>query len=133
LIERFKNIDILKTYILEKQKNIEEDNKKHNVNTSQLINGRRMTNLGVFRAYVTAYLRGNPLINKEMTFIVRQLQPTEKGIPLEIYVFSKDKVWANYEGIQADIFDHMLASVPTFDLAIYQSPSSLDFKRSFIK
>lgn len=133
LTERFKQIDLLRNYMVDKQKEIEDDNKKNNVNTSQLINGRRMTNIGVFRAYVVAYLRANPSINQDMTFLVRQLQPGDNGIPLEIYVFCKDKAWANYEGIQSDIFDHILASISTFDLAVYQSPSSLDFKRSFNK
>ena len=69
----------------------------------------------------------NPMIIKEMTFLVRQLQPTENGLPIEVYVFSRDKVWANYEAIQADIFDHILAVVPEFDLRVYQNPSGSDF------
>ena len=131
LINRFMQIDLLKDFISEKQNEIEKDNSSRNVNTDQLINGRRMTNLGVFRAYIAAYLNDNFQINKDMTFLIRQLQPTDKGIPLEIYVFSNDKVWANYENIQADIFDHLLASISSFDLAVYQSPSSLDFRQSF--
>jgi len=133
LIERLKDIDILRDFILARQKEIDEDNKSRNINTTQLINGRRMTNLGVFRTYIAAYLNGNPQISKDMTFLIRQLQPTDKGLPLEIYVFSNDKQWINYENIQADIFDHTLASIGSFDLAIYQSPSSLDFRRSFEK
>jgi miniconductance mechanosensitive channel len=131
LIIRLKKIDILRDFIVGKQKEIDEHNLSSNVNTNQLINGRRMTNLGVFRTYIGAYLRDNPLINKDMTFIVRQLQPTEKGIPLEIYVFSSDKNWNNYEVIQADIFDHILASISSFDLSVYQSPSSRDFRHCF--
>ncbi len=129
MIERFKEIDILGGYISEKQKEIDKNNAERNINTEQLINGRRMTNLGVFRAYIAAYLHENPSIHKEMTFLVRQLQPSEKGIPLEIYVFSSDQVWANYESIQADIFDHLLASIPFFDLAVYQSISGLDLRQ----
>ncbi len=91
-----------------------------------------MTNLGVFRAYITAYLHVHPLIDERMTFLVRQLQPSDKGIPIEIYVFSSDQAWGNYENIQADIFDHILASISIFDLAVYQSPSSLDISR-FLK
>ena len=95
-----------------------------------MINGRRMTNLGVFRAYIKAYLRVHPKISDNMTFLVRQLQPTDKGISLEIYVFSRDQNWANYEGIQADIFDHLLATVSFFDLAVYQTLSSLDLRQA---
>jgi len=87
-----------------------------------------MTNIGTFRAYVVAYLQHHPMINQDMTFLVRQLQPTQYGLPIEIYVFSKDQVWANYEGIQADIFDHILAVVPEFDLRVYQNPTGADFR-----
>ena len=98
------------------------------VDTASLVNGRRMTNIGTFRAYVQAYLHNHPAINQDMTFLVRQLPPTDKGLPIEIYVFSKDKVWANYEAIQADIFDHILAVVPEFDLRVYQNPCGADFQ-----
>jgi miniconductance mechanosensitive channel len=87
-----------------------------------------MTNLGTFRAYVTAYLKNHPQINQDMTFLVRQLAPTEQGLPIEIYVFCKDIVWANYEAIQADIFDHILAIVPEFDLRVFQEPTGADFR-----
>ena len=87
-----------------------------------------MTNLGTFRAYVQAYLKNHPQINQEMTFLVRQLAPTAKGLPIEIYVFCQDKIWANYEAIQADIFDHILAIVPVFDLQIFQEPAGRDFR-----
>lgn len=130
MIERFRKIDILGEYIAEKQQEIDEDNRKKKANTSEMINGRRMTNLGVFRAYIKAYLRVHPKISDNMTFLVRQLQPTDKGISLEIYVFSRDQNWANYEGIQADIFDHLLATVSFFDLAVYQTLSSLDLRQA---
>ncbi len=129
MLKRFKEIDILGEYISERQKEIDKNNSEENVNTELLINGRRMTNLGVFRAYTAAYLHKHPLIDTGMTFLVRQLQPSEKGIPLEIYVFSSDQVWANYENIQADIFDHLLASISFFDLAVYQSISGLDVRQ----
>ena len=87
-----------------------------------------MTNVGTFRAYINAYLKSLPVINQDMTFLVRQLQPTENGLPIEIYVFSKDQVWANYEAIQADIFDHILAVVPEFDLRVYQNPTGNDLR-----
>ena len=131
MIERFKKIDILGEYITGKQQEIDEDNINKKANTSELINGRRMTNLGVFRAYIEAYLRIHPKINNNMTFLVRQLQPTDKGISLEIYVFSSDQNWAGYESIQADIFDHLLSSISFFDLAIYQALSGLDIRRNF--
>ena len=129
MIERFKKIDILGEYIAGKQQEIDEDNINKKANTSELINGRRMTNLGVFRAYIEACLRGNPQISDNMTFLIRQLQPSDKGIALEIYVFSSDQNWVNYEGIQADIFDHLLAAVSYFDLAVYQTPSGLDLRQ----
>ncbi len=129
MIERFSKIDILGDYISSKQKEIDMDNINKNANTSEMINGRRMTNIGVFRAYIEAYLRENTKINKNMTFLVRQLQPTEKGVSLELYIFSSDQNWANYESIQADIFDHLLASISFFDLAVYQAISGLDIRQ----
>ena len=83
-----------------------------------------------FRAYVVAYLRNHPMIHQEMTFLVRHLAPTEHGLPIEIYVFSRDQVWSNYEGIQADIFDHILAIAPAFDLRVYQSPTGGDVREA---
>ena len=131
MIERFKKIDILGDYITGKQEEIDKDNLNKKANTSELINGRRMTNLGVFRSYIAAYLHHHPLIHDKMTFLVRQLQPTDKGIALEIYVFSRDQNWGNYEGIQADIFDHLLATISFFDLAVYQALSGLDMRQDF--
>jgi len=75
-----------------------------------------------------AYLREHPVISKDMTFLVRQLQPSENGIPIEIYVFSTDQNWVNYEGIQADIFDHILAALPEFELAVFQAPTGRDVR-----
>ena len=128
MIERFRRIDVLGDYIDSKLKEIDEENQSRKANTSEMINGRRMTNIGVFRAYISAYLREHPKIHNDMTFLVRQLQSTDKGIPLEIYVFSNDQIWANYESLQADIFDHLLASISFFELSVYQSPSSLDVR-----
>jgi len=88
-----------------------------------------MTNIGTFRAYVKAYLINYPTINEEMNFLIRQLAPTEHGLPLEIYVFSKDQEWADYESVQANIFDHILAVVPEFDLRVVQYPSGRDFSK----
>lgn len=133
MIEKFKKIHHLKEYIESRQKEINEYNREHNVDESVLVNGRRMTNLGVFRKYVENYLLRNPKINKNMTFLVRYLQPTEKGIPLEVYVFSADQRWAFYEGIQADIFDHILAVIPEFGLKVFQLPSGNDLREMGIK
>jgi len=96
---------------------------------ASLVNGRRLTNVGTFRAYLEAYLRAHPKISKTLTLLVRQLQPTENGLPIEIYVFSTQTDWGVYESIQADIFDHILAAAPEFDLRIFQNPTGGDFAR----
>jgi miniconductance mechanosensitive channel len=128
-IKRFKKIQILRDYIDHKEKDLEDYNKEHNIDDSVLINGRRMTNVGTFRAYINAYLKQHPHIHNDMTFLVRQLPVTEKGLPIEIYVFSKIQEWAKYEAIQADIFDHLLAVVPEFGLRIFQNPTGDDFQQ----
>ena len=128
LFERFKKFDLINSYITEKQDEISKYNEEHLTDKSQLINGRRQTNIGIFRAYIIAYLKNNPKIHQNMTFLVRHLEPTQYGLPVQIYVFSNDQAWANYEGIQADIFDHLLAAIPEFDLRIFQNPSGYDFK-----
>ena len=97
--------------------------------TALLVNGRRMTNIGTFRAYLVEYLRRHPKIHQDMTFLVRQLAPTEKGLPIEVYVFCNDQRWVQYEAIQADIFDHIYAVLPQFDLRPFQNPSSSDIER----
>ncbi|HPR60590.1 MAG TPA: mechanosensitive ion channel, partial [Prolixibacteraceae bacterium] len=111
------------------QKEIDDFNAQLNVPPDQHFNGRRQTNLGIFRKYLEAYLRNHKMINQEMTFLVRHLQPTDKGIPIEIYVFCTDKRWAHYEAVQADIFDHILAVIPEFDLSVYQAPSGRDLSQ----
>ncbi|MCW0481424.1 mechanosensitive ion channel family protein [Gaoshiqia sediminis] len=126
LLEKLSHFHLLKDYIAQKEKEISDFNQKLQLAEGDIYNGRRQTNLGIFRYYLQAYLKQNPNIHQEMTFLVRHLQPTEKGIPLEIYVFSKDQRWANYEGIQADIFDHILAIIPEFGLRVYQNPSGND-------
>jgi miniconductance mechanosensitive channel len=97
-----------------------------------LINGRQLTNIGVFRIYAYNYLAQNPNINTNMTFMVRQLQPNESGLPIEVYAFSKEKKLEDFEDVAADIFDHLLAAVPYFELEIFQSPSGSDFRHSDI-
>lgn len=129
LLKKFRQFSILSKYIEEKQKEIETYNKEIMAEDSLPVNGRRMTNLGTFRKYLELYLNNHPMINKDMTFLVRHLQPTEKGLPVEIYVFSSDQAWANYESIQADIFDHILAIIPEFDLSVFQNPTGEDWKR----
>lgn len=126
MLEKFKKFVLIREYVENKQKEIDDFNSKLNVPPDQHFNGRRQTNLGIFRKYLEAYLRNHKMINQEMTFLVRHLQPTEKGIPIEIYVFCNDKRWAHYEAVQADIFDHILAVIPEFDLSVYQAPSGRD-------
>jgi len=128
MLERFAKIQYITQYIDKTKHELKAFNEAAKVDNASLANGRRMTNVGTFRAYVQSWLLNHPMINKQMTFLVRQLQPTEYGLPIEIYVFSKDQVWANYEAIQADIFDHILAVLPEFDLRVYQNPSGADFR-----
>jgi miniconductance mechanosensitive channel len=128
-IEKFRNYHLLAVYIEETEKEISGYNKSLKVDDSVVTNGRRMTNLGTFRAYMESYLHNHPKINNEMTFLIRHLQPTEKGLPIEIYVFSSDQAWANYEAIQADIFDHTLAILPEFGLRVFQNPTGDDFQK----
>ena len=126
-IEKLGKFHLLKDYINTKQKEITEYNQSLKLEEGTVTNGRKMTNLGTFRRYLEEYLQHHPMISKEMTFLVRHLQPTDKGLPVEIYVFSKDQAWANYEAIQADIFDHTLAILPEFDLHVFQNPTGSDF------
>jgi miniconductance mechanosensitive channel len=98
------------------------------VDTSTLVNGRHLTNIGTFRAYIEAYLRAHPQISDKFTFLVRQLKPTENGLPIEIYVFTTTTDWIEYESIQSGIFDHLLAAAPEFDLRLFQNPTGADFK-----
>jgi miniconductance mechanosensitive channel len=128
MLQRFAKINYISAYIETKKNELKAFNQEMEVDDSSLVNGRRMTNIGTFRAYVKAYLENHPMINKDMTFLVRQLSPGANGLPIEIYVFSKDKAWANYEAIQADIFDHILAVVPEFDLRVFQDPTGTDFR-----
>jgi miniconductance mechanosensitive channel len=128
MLERWRRISLLKPYLDSKQKEIDEENKKTGRDLTVLGNGRRLTNLGTFRAYCEAYLRAHPKIHKKMTLMARQLQPTELGLPLELYTFSNDTGWVNYENIQSDILDHLLAIISEFGLAVYQNPSSADVR-----
>jgi len=126
MLERFESFGAISEYINTKRAEIEAFNATLDTDISVVVNRRNLTNVGTFRAYVEFYLRSHPNIHHGMTFLVRQLPPDEHGLPIEIYVFSSDQDWINYEGIQADIFDHMLAVIPMFDLAVFQSPSGSD-------
>jgi miniconductance mechanosensitive channel len=128
MLERFQRIQFITEYIERKLAELERYNRDRKVDTSLLVNGRHLTNIGTFRAYLVAYLRNHPLIRQDMTSLVRQLPVTENGLPIEIYVFSADQVWANYEAIQADIFDHVLAVLPLFDLRAFQNPTGADLR-----
>ena len=127
MVGKFRKISLLRDYVDGKENEIRKYNEENSIDDSVLVNGRRMTNLGTFRIYIEEYLRNHPKIHNEMTFLVRHLQPTERGLPIEIYVFSNDQAWANYESIQADIFDHILAVIPEFGLKVFQNPTGSDF------
>jgi len=129
MLDRFAKIRYISNYIEHKKQEMAEFNSLNYVDNEMLVNRRRLTNVGTFRAYVAEYLKDHPSIRQDMTFLVRQLEPTEHGLPVEIYVFANDIAWANYEGIQANIFDHILAILPEFDLSAFQIPSGNDFNR----
>lgn len=129
MLERFKKFQLIKDYIEEKNNKIEEYNKENKIDKSYLINGRHLTNIGIFRVYAEAYVKNNPDINLNMTCMVRQLLPTEKGLPIEIYTFSNRQEWVTYEGIMSDMFDHLIAAVPEFELEVFQNPTGTDFRK----
>lgn len=120
MLEKYKHYALIKDYVTQRQEEIVEYNKANHIDTSEIMNGRQQTNLGVFRAYIKAYINNNPKLNHNLTMMVRQMQPTEFGVPLQIYAFSSDKRWINYEEIQSDIFDHIISAATMFDLKIYQ-------------
>ncbi|MEO8933418.1 MAG: mechanosensitive ion channel domain-containing protein [Xanthomarina sp.] len=122
-IEKLKDIQLISEYLSARQKDIDHYNTQNNINKNSLINGRNLTNLGVFRKYLLTYIQSHSGINKDMSIMVRQLAPMPSGIPLEIYAFSSDKRWANYEYIMADIFDHALSAVSYFDLELFEYPT----------
>lgn len=133
MIERFKHYRIIKDYILKKETEIRIHNQNLTDKDAIPVNIRRLTNIGVFRIYAENYLLENKNINHDMTIMVRQLEPTSKGLPLEIYCFSKDKQWVNYEKIIADIFDHLLTVIAEFELEIFEEPSGKDFSNLLLK
>lgn len=127
-MEELKKIQLVKSYIEHRQREIDRYNKRIKAEKEVLINGRNQTNFGVFRKYLDSSLRKNTGVNNNMMIMVRQLQPTPLGIPLEIYCFSTDKKWENYEAIMSDVFDHVIAAVPYFDLELFEEPSGGDLK-----
>ena len=129
LIKQFEQIHLIRDYVIRKQDELRQFNEKHGYGDRQTINSRRLTNIGTFRVYIEKYLLNHPNIHKELTIMVRQLAPQSYGLPLEIYAFANDIAWTRYESIQADIFDHILAIVPEFELEVFQNPSGRDFQR----
>ncbi len=124
-IDNLQKIELIKSYLQKINHEIGIYNKDHKIDKNLLINGRNLTNMGVFRMYVALYLENHPYINKEMTIMSRQLESSAQGTPLEIYAFSNDKIWQNYEKIMADIFDHLLSAIPYFHLEVYELDYSI--------
>lgn len=122
-LQNLKKIQLVSKYIDERQQEIDKYNSTYNVDKSLLVNGRNLTNFGLFRKYITTYLEYHPSLNSNMTLVCRQLQPTHQGTPLEIYAFSKNQSFEEYEYVVSDIFDHILASVVYFDLEIFETPT----------
>lgn len=135
LLAKLSEIELLKEYLENKEREISQSNQDklaHNQlsKSRQLpLNERQQTNIGIFRAYIVAYLKNNPLLRQDMTFLVRHLAPSAQGLPIEIYVFSQKQAWAEYEAIQADIFDHLFAAAPEFALRIFQDPTGYDMRQ----
>lgn len=129
MIEKFKSFKLLAPYLEEKLAEVDAANADENINMQALVNGRRLTNIGTFRAYIQAYLKNHPMIHQGLTLLIRQLAPSEKGIAIEIYVFTNITDWIAYEAIQADIFDHLLAVLTEFELQVFQNPTGKNFEQ----
>lgn len=128
MLGRFEKIHLISEYLVTIKKELERMNEHHHVDLSVPVNGVRLTNIGCFRKYVEEYMKSLPEINLEMRHVVRQLAPNKNGLPIELYCFCKEQEWEKYEAIQSDIFDHILAIVPYFDLKVFQDPTGNDFK-----
>lgn len=126
MVDRFKKIEVLKPYLESKEEELAEYHEEKGIDMSEILNGRRLTNIGTFRAYVVAYLKNHPRVRDDMTFLVRLLAPTPEGIPLQMYLFTNTTAWVEYEAIQSDIFDHLLAAISEFDLKVFQKPTGQD-------
>lgn len=133
LLAKLKNNRLIADYLKEKEDELKKHNEKYDINPKVKINTRRQTNIGVFRNYLVNYLESHPQINRDMTLIVRQLETTETGLPLQIYCFTSEKAWVQYENIQSNIFDHILTVMPEFELELFQNPSGDDFKNLTIR
>jgi len=129
MLNRYKNFYLIKDYLEHKKEEINKYNNEHKIDLQEIVNGRRLTNLGTFREYLKAYLRQRSDVHQGLTFLVRHLEPGPHGLPIEIYVFAKTIEWAEYEDIQADIFDHVFAVIKHFDLKVFQFPTGGDFKK----
>jgi miniconductance mechanosensitive channel len=130
MIEEYKKIHYLEDYVASRLKEIAQYNEEHAIDKSSIVNGRQLTNIGVFRMYIQQYLRNHPRIHQDMTLIVRQLAPGDNGLPLEIYAFTNDTNWGVYESVQSDIFDHLFAVAPAFGLRAFQNPTGFDIAQS---
>jgi miniconductance mechanosensitive channel len=128
MIEKFMKVHYLSDYIIQKEREISEYNAKNEIDVNNRVNGRALTNIGVFRAYISNYLKNHEGINQNMTLMVRQLAPSEHGVPLEIYAFTNSVQWAVYETVQSDIFDHLFAVASEFGLRVFQNPSGADLR-----
>lgn len=129
-LERYRRIQLIRAYLDNRTQEIDQYNHERNIDKSILINGRNLTNVGVFREYATRYLRQHPGVHQraDMLLMVRQLEPTEHGLPMQVYCFTNTTAWAEYEGIQSDIFDHLLAAASWFDLEVFERPSGVDVR-----
>lgn len=128
MIEKFVKVHYLSDYIIQKEREITEYNAKNEIDRNNRVNGRALTNIGVFRAYISNYLKNHEGINQNMTLMVRQLGHSEHGLPIEIYAFTNSVEWAVYETVQSDIFDHLFAVAPEFGLRVFQNPSGADLR-----
>jgi miniconductance mechanosensitive channel len=127
-LTRYSKINYINGYLKDKKDELHAHNQKASNDGESRVNGRRLTNIGTFRAYILAYLKHHPSINQDLTIMARQLAPTENGLPIEVYAFSSDKNWVNFEAIQGDIFDHLFAVISDFDLRVFQKPSGVDLQ-----
>lgn len=128
-IEEFKRFEVLRDYLEKKEQEIQKDNAKLIAQGEDPVNQRRLTNLGTFRMYATLYLEQKEGVHQDMIMMVRMMEPTAEGIPVEVYCFTDDTAWVNYERIQGDIFDHLIAILPEMSLQLYQSPSGRDLTK----
>lgn len=133
MLDRFGRIQYISEYLDSKRQEIAQWNASRKIDAGDPLNSRQLTNVGTFRAYIVAFLRHHPSVHQEMTLLVRQLAPTPEGLPIEVYVFSRRQQWDQYEDVQADIFDHILAVAPAFDLRVYQNLAGSDVRHAMGK